>query len=92
MTKAERMVILLWSEKISDEAQKRDGYFAQLQQLTREARMIVTCNPLVNRDHLQGTQFAIRADILYTQCNRTIDSSGQKKKPILAYVQNGLSQ
>lgn len=67
MTKAERMAILLWSEKVNDEAQKRDEYFAQLQQLTREARLIVTCNPLKNRDQLQGTQFATRADILYDQ-------------------------
>ena len=67
MTKQERMAILLWSERINDEAEKRDDYFVQLQQLTREARMIVTCNPLVNRDHLQGTQFATRADILYTK-------------------------
>lgn len=67
MTKAERMAILLWSEKISDAAQKRDSYFAQLQQLTREARLIVTCNPLKNRDQLQSTQFATGADILYGQ-------------------------
>lgn len=67
MTKQERMAILLWSEKINDEAQKRDDYFAQLQQLTREARLIVTCNPLANRDQLQSTPFATRADILYNQ-------------------------
>lgn len=67
MTKKERMAILLWSEKISDAAQKRDSYFAQLQQLTREARLIVTCNPLENRDQLQSTPFATRADILYDQ-------------------------
>lgn len=67
MTKQERMAILLWSEKINDEAQKRDSYFAQLQQLTREAKMIVTCNPLTNRDQLQSTPFATRADVLYDQ-------------------------
>lgn len=67
MTKKERMAILLWSEKINDEKQRCDDYFSELQKLTKEAGLTVCCNPLANRDRLQCTPAATRADILYDQ-------------------------
>lgn len=67
MTKAERMAILQWSEKISDEKERCDAYFSEHQKLAKEVGVPVCCNPLANRDQLQSTQFATRADILYDQ-------------------------
>ena len=67
MTKQERMAVLLWSEEIHDEKQRCDYYFDQLQQLTRDAGLVVCCSASVNRDRIQGTPAATRADVLYVQ-------------------------